>query len=159
MRSNQRFISVTSLRRANCPSSSVTTPNEAKKNLLVFGVGYRYLAGINQAPETRIEIDFTPQFRLPLGIQAGDRSRIDLRFIEGSNFSRRYRNRINLQRTLKVRRFTFSPMRRGNFSTAAVQEVGTRRHFNLERISRFASISTSNPTTSTIIMSGPLPIR
>jgi hypothetical protein len=71
MRSNQRFISVTSLRRTNCPSSSVTTPNEAKKNLLVFGVGYRYLAGINQAPETRIEIDFTPRFRLPLGIQAG----------------------------------------------------------------------------------------
>jgi hypothetical protein len=93
----------------------LTTPNEAKKNLLVFGVGYRYLAGINQAPENRIEIDFTPQFRLPLGIQAGDRSRIDLRFIEGSDFSWRYRNRISLQRTFKVRRFALSPYAQGEF--------------------------------------------
>jgi hypothetical protein len=49
----------------------LTTPNEAKNKLLVFGVGYRYLAGINQAPENRIELDFAPQFHLPLGIHAG----------------------------------------------------------------------------------------
>src|SRR5208283_3630777 len=85
----------------------IATPNEAKNNLLVFGVGYRYLAGINQAPENRIEIDAAPQIPLPLGIQASDRNRIDLRFIEGKAFSWRYRNRLNVQRTFKVHRFVF----------------------------------------------------
>jgi hypothetical protein len=49
----------------------LTTPNEAKKNLLVFGVGYRYLAGINQAPENRIEIDFTRNSACPSGSRRG----------------------------------------------------------------------------------------
>ncbi|MFZ1007704.1 MAG: hypothetical protein WAN65_12760 [Candidatus Sulfotelmatobacter sp.] len=87
----------------------LATPNEAKKNWLVFGVGYRYIAGINQAPESQGQLDFAPQFPLPLGIQASDRNRIDLRFVEGSNFSWRYRNRLNLQRTFKVHRLVFSP--------------------------------------------------
>src|SRR5271167_317558 len=69
----------------------LSTPNEAKNNLLVFGIGYPYLAGINQAPENRIKLDCAPQVHLPLGFQAADRNRIDLRFIEGSAFSWRYR--------------------------------------------------------------------
>jgi hypothetical protein len=93
----------------------LTTPNEAKNNSLVFGVGYRYLAGINQAPENRIEIDFTPQVPLPLGLQASDRSRVDVRFIEGAGTSWRYRNRINLQRTFTIQRFVFSPYGQGEF--------------------------------------------
>jgi hypothetical protein len=93
----------------------LTTPNEANNNLLVFGVGYRYLAGVNQTPENRLEVDVAPQFPLPLGIQASDRSRVDLRFIEGSAFSWRYRNRINLQRTFKVHRFVFSPYAQTEF--------------------------------------------
>jgi hypothetical protein len=91
----------------------ITTDNQAKHNLFVFGIGYRYLAGNNQAPENRIEVDGTPQFPLPLRIQAGDRNRIDLRFIEGSEFSWRYRNRLNAQRTIKVHHFIFSPYAQG----------------------------------------------
>ena len=91
----------------------VTTNNEGKKNLLVFGVGYRYLAGINQAAENRIELDFTPQASLPWGILVGDRNRFDLRFIDGSGFSWRYRNRLNAQRTFKIHRFVFSPYAQG----------------------------------------------
>lgn len=78
-----------------------------------FGIGYRYLAGINQAPENRIELDATPQFPLPWRIQAGDRSRIDLRFIEGNGFSWRYRNRLNVQRTFRIHRFLAHPTRSG----------------------------------------------
>ena len=52
---------------------------------------------------------------MPLGIQADDRNRIDLRFIEGSDFSWRYRNRITVQRTFKVHRFVFSPYVQGEF--------------------------------------------
>lgn len=93
----------------------LSTPNDARNNFLVFGVGYRYVAGINQPSENRIGLDFAPQFPLPLGIQADDRSRIDLRFIEGSDFSWRYRNRITVQRTFKVSRFVFSPYAQGEF--------------------------------------------
>jgi len=122
----------------------LTTPDEAKNSLLVFGVGYRYLAGINQAPENRIELDFTPQFHLPLGMQAADRNRVDLRFIEGSAFSWRYRNRVNLQRTFNVRRFAFSPYAQGEFFYSSSSgswnkttfQVGSdflfRKHFDLE---------------------------
>lgn len=122
----------------------LTTSNEAKNNLLVFGVGYRYLAGINQAPENRIELDFAPQFHLPLGLQAGDRNRIDLRFIEGSAFSWRYRNQISLQRTFTVHRFVFSPYAQGEFFYSSSSgswnkttfQVGSdfpfRKHFDFE---------------------------
>jgi hypothetical protein len=95
--------------------SVLSTPDEAKNNLLVFGVGYRYLAGINQAPENRAEFDFAPQFQLPWGIQASDRNRFDVRFIEGSGTSWRYRNRINLQRTFNIHRLIFSPYGQGEF--------------------------------------------
>ena len=88
---------------------SLTTNNQATKSALVFGIGYRYLAGINQAAENRIQLDFTPQFHLPWRIQGGDRNRMDLRFISGSPFSWRYRNRLKAQRTFKIRRFVFSP--------------------------------------------------
>jgi len=88
---------------------SIVTNNQAKNSMLVFGIGYRFIAGINQEPENRIELDFTPQFPLPWRIQAGDRSRVDLRFIEGSGFSWRYRNRLNVQRTFRIHRVVFSP--------------------------------------------------
>lgn len=122
----------------------ITTNNEAKSNLLVFGIGYRYLAGINQTPENRIELDATPQFPLPWRIQAGDRSRIDLRFIEGSGFSWRYRNRLSAQRTFKVHRFTFSPYAQGEifYSSSSgswnktIYQFGAdfplRKHFDFE---------------------------
>lgn len=87
----------------------LTTLNNEKDHLLAFGIGYRYYAGINQAPENRVELDFTPRFPLPWKIQFGDRTRIDLRFIQGSSFSWRYRNRPSLQRSFKARRLTYSP--------------------------------------------------
>ena len=107
----------------------LSTPNEAKNNLLVFGVGYRYLAGINQAPENRIELDFAPQFHLPLGFQAGDRNRVDLRFIEGSDFSWRYRNRLSLQRSFKVHRLVFSPYAQGEFFYSSSSESWNKTTF------------------------------
>jgi hypothetical protein len=122
----------------------LTTPNEAQNHSLVFGVGYRYLAGINQAPENRIELDVAPQFHLPLSIQASDRNRIDLRFIEGSGFFWRYRNQISLQRTFKVNRFVFSPYAQGEVFYSSKSEswnkttfqVGAdfpfRKHFDFE---------------------------
>lgn len=93
----------------------LSTPNEAENHMLVFGVGYRYIAGLDQPSENRIELDVTPQIPLPWGLQAGDRSRVDIRFIAGNSTSWRYRNRIGMQRTLSVRRFVFSPYAQGEF--------------------------------------------
>lgn len=93
----------------------LSTPNEAQNHSLVFGVGYRHLAGIDQSPENRVELDFAPQIHLPLRIQASDRNRIDLRFIENSGFFWRYRKQIGLQRTFKISRFTFSLYAQGEF--------------------------------------------
>ena len=87
----------------------LTTPNRAKDNLLVLGAGYKYLAGINQEPENRIELDFTTQLPLPGRILLADRNRVDLRFIQASDFTWRYRNSLSAQRTLKIHRFVFSP--------------------------------------------------
>jgi hypothetical protein len=122
----------------------LTSNNQAKSNFLVFGVGYRYLAGINQATENRIQLDFTPQFPLFWGIQAGDRNRIDLRFIESSGFYWRYRNRLNAQRTFKIRRFMISPYAQGEiFYSSATEswnkttyqfgaDLPFRKHFDFE---------------------------
>jgi hypothetical protein len=87
----------------------LSTLNREKDHLLAFGIGYRYLAGLNQAPENRAEFDVTPQIPLPWKMQLAVRSRIDLRFIEGSDFSWRYRNRPVLQRSFKMHGFVFSP--------------------------------------------------
>ena len=93
----------------------LSTLNTEKDHLLVFGIGYRYTGGINQASENRAELDVTPQFPLPWKMQLGDRTRIDLRFIEGSSFSWRYRNRPLLQRSFKIHRFSFSPYAQAEF--------------------------------------------
>jgi hypothetical protein len=97
----------------------LNTPDDAKKKMLVFGVGYNFIAGINQPYENRIEVDATPQFKLPLAIQASDRNRIDLRFIDGAAFTWRYRNSPTFQRTFKVRRLVFSPYAQAEFFRSA----------------------------------------
>ena len=93
----------------------LSTLNTEKNHLLVFGIGYRYIAGLNQAPENRAEFDVTPQFPLPWKLQMGDRTRIDLRFIQGSSFSWRYRNRPSLERSFIIHRFLFSPYAQAEF--------------------------------------------
>jgi Protein of unknown function (DUF2490) len=93
----------------------LTTPNTAKDHLLTFGGGYLYLAGVNQAAENRIVLDATPQIPLPWSLQASDRNRVDLRSVEGSGFSWRYRNCVTVQRTFKIQHLVFSPYAQAEF--------------------------------------------
>ena len=137
----------------------LSTPNEAQNHSLVFGVGYRYMAGINQAPENQDRTRFRASIPLATSIQASDRNRIDLRFIESSGFFWRYRNQISLQRTFTIIRFTFSPYAQGEFFYSSSSEVGTRRHFKRERIFRFANILSSNPIMSATKITVPFPMR
>ncbi len=93
----------------------LTTPNAAKDHLLTFGVGYLYLGGIDQVSENRIQLDATPQIPLPWSLQASDRNRVDLRSVEGSGFSWRYRNCVTVQRTFKIQHLVFSPYAQAEF--------------------------------------------
>jgi len=89
------------------------TPDQTKTRHLVLGLGYRYLAGVDQAPENRIEADFRGQLAFPWQIFLADRNRLDFRWIEGKPFSWRYRNRATLQRTFHTGSLRFSPYAQG----------------------------------------------
>jgi hypothetical protein len=49
---------------------------------------------------------------VPFGITLADRNRVDLRFMQGG-FSWRYRNRVAVERTFHIRKYTFDPYLRG----------------------------------------------
>lgn len=88
-----------------------TTGDDANRNLLTGGIGYRAISSTAKPEENRIELDLAPRFQLPGSMLLDDRNRIDLRFISG-NFTWRYRNRLTLQRTFKIHAFTVTPYAR-----------------------------------------------
>jgi hypothetical protein len=118
------------------------TPDESKRKYLVVRLGYRVLPSPNGTSEQRGIIEITPRYYLPKSFLLSDRNRLDLR---GTNtFSWRYRNRITLERDLKVGRVAFTPYGRveffynitaGNWERVAYT-VGTvfpfLRHFEME---------------------------
>ncbi len=87
----------------------LVTPNETKAHLLTFGIGYLFLGGANQASENRIQLEVQAQAPLPWRLQAGIRNRFEIRFIQGSGESWRYRFCPSVQRTFKIRGFSSSP--------------------------------------------------
>jgi Protein of unknown function (DUF2490) len=89
----------------------------SKSRLLTFRVGYRYLPTLRGkgGTENRGLLELTSRFSLPFNILLSDRNRVDLRFIEGQNFSWRYRNRLTLERNFVIKKYTFTPYVRGEF--------------------------------------------
>lgn len=78
-------------------------PDESRKRLLLFRVGYVYSRnpahGDSRASTDQIPtVEMTVQARLPGEILLSDRNRGDLRF-ENGMFRPRYRNRLRLERT------------------------------------------------------------
>jgi hypothetical protein len=83
--------------------------DDSKSRLLVLSVGYRYLPTPNAAPTNRLEPFFTLNAPLPkLKLLLSDRNRADLDWQAGS-FSWRYRNRIQLERTIRIGSYHPSP--------------------------------------------------
>ncbi len=79
--------------------------DDSKSRLLVVSVGYRYLPTPNTAPTNRFEPFFVLNYPIAkLGLLMSDRNRADLDWKSG-NFTWRYRNRIQLERTLRVVRY------------------------------------------------------
>jgi hypothetical protein len=83
--------------------------DDSKSRLLVLSVGYRYLPTPNQAPTNRLEPFFTLNSPLPrINFLLSDRNRFDLDW-QGGGFTWRYRNRIQLERTVRIGSYHPSP--------------------------------------------------
>ena len=88
--------------------------DESKTRLLMVRVGYRYIFpfGADGSDEHRGVVEVTSRCPLTHGLQVSDRSRVDLRDIDGT-FSWRYRNRLTVEREFSAGRFRFGPYARG----------------------------------------------
>ena len=83
--------------------------DDSKSRFLVVTVGYRYLPQANGAPGTnRLEPVVTLNLPMKGNFLLTDRNRTDLDWRVG-NFSWRYRNRFQVQRTLRLRSYHPAP--------------------------------------------------
>ena len=83
--------------------------DDSESRPLVFSIGYRYLPQANGAPATnRFEPIVTFNFPLKGKILLSDRNRGDLDWKNGS-FTWRYRNRIQLEKTLRWNSYHWTP--------------------------------------------------
>ena len=89
--------------------------DDSKSRPLVFSVGYRYLPQANNAPATnRMEPVVTLNFPLKGRFLLSYRNRADLDWRNG-NFTWRYRNRIQIEKTLTLRSYHPSPYASAEF--------------------------------------------
>jgi Protein of unknown function (DUF2490) len=76
--------------------------DDSKSRVLVVSVGYRYLPAPDTTPTNRFEPVFAVNFPIAkLGLLTSDRNRADLDWRAGS-FTWRYRNRLQLERTIRT---------------------------------------------------------
>ncbi len=76
--------------------------DDSKSRFMVVSVGYRYLPTPDTAPTNRFEPVFTVNYPIAkLGLLMSDRNRFDLDWQAG-NFTWRYRNRLQLERTMRT---------------------------------------------------------
>jgi len=89
--------------------------DESKSRPLVFSIGYRYLPDANNFPAiNRMEPVVTFSFPMKGNLLLSDRNRADLDWQSG-NFSWRYRNRFQIERTLTWRSYHLSPYASAEF--------------------------------------------
>jgi hypothetical protein len=83
--------------------------DDSKARPLLLTIGYRYLPVPDQPPTNRMEPVLTGAMPVPkVKILLTDRNRADLDWQNGS-FSWRYRNRVQFERSVKMRSYHLSP--------------------------------------------------
>jgi hypothetical protein len=82
--------------------------DDAKTRPLVVEDGYRYLIAPNEPSTQRMQPMATSHFPLKAGFLASDRNRADLDWKAGK-FSWRYRNKLTIERTIRVHGYHFIP--------------------------------------------------
>jgi hypothetical protein len=82
--------------------------DDAKKRPLVFESGYRIITAPNTPVTNRAQEAVTFHFPFALGILFSDRNRADLDWKAGT-FTWRYRNKLTLQRTVRISTYHLTP--------------------------------------------------
>ncbi len=82
--------------------------NDAKARPLVFAAGYRLLKAPDSPSTNRMDLAVTAHFPAGLGLLLSDRNRSDLDWSDGK-FEWRYRNKFEIQRTLKIHSYHPAP--------------------------------------------------
>ena len=88
--------------------------DDSKGRPIVFSIGYRYLPTPGSPPENRLEPIVTLNFAMKGRILLSDRNRGDLDWKSG-NFSWRYRNRVQFERTVRIHSYHLSPYASAEF--------------------------------------------
>jgi hypothetical protein len=107
----------------------ITTNNTASRQLLAFRAGYHYLAG--QSPENRGIVQGTARAPILGSMELSDRNRVDLRWVQGQLFSWRYRNRLALQRSFKIKRVRVTPYVDGEFIWSSTTQSWNQNLFDI----------------------------
>jgi hypothetical protein len=82
--------------------------DDSKSRVLVLSIGYRYLPSPDKPAVNRMEPVATFHFPMKGGVLISDRNRADLDWSNG-NFTWRYRNRLTLERAIKIRSYHPAP--------------------------------------------------
>ena len=88
--------------------------DDSKKRPVIVSIGYRSLPAPGVTPTNRMEPVVTFNLPLKYGFLVNDRNRGDLDWQNG-NFSWRYRNRIWIQRAIRIRSYHPSPYAAAEF--------------------------------------------
>ena len=87
-------------------------PDVFRNRYLSFRAGYRYRTSLTpggSVSENRAILEVASRYLLPWHLVISDRNRGEFRFIKGQAFSTRYRNRLWLERDIKLGSFTCTP--------------------------------------------------
>jgi hypothetical protein len=87
----------------------ILTNNTANRQFLAFRAGYHYLSGVGQPSENRGIIQGNARVPVGWSMVLSDRNRLDLRWVQNQPFSWRYRNRLMLERSFRIRRMRITP--------------------------------------------------
>ena len=87
-------------------------PDQAKSRLFLLRGGYHYLPSTKGPSEQRSVVEVTGRYPLRSGSLFSDRSRFELRFINGDS-SWRYRNRASMEKTVSIWSYHWTPYVRG----------------------------------------------
>jgi hypothetical protein len=90
--------------------------DDEKNHIMTLGAGFEYAHTDDDGStktEKRLFVQTVPVYFIPrVELRLEDRNRIEFRWVDGS-YSTRYRNKLSVERTLKLERFRFTPYASG----------------------------------------------
>lgn len=130
--------------------------DDSKSRLLRFSIGYRYLPSADKPDTQRLTMSVTSQLPFVAQIRLSDRNRADLDW-SSNQFTWRYRNRVNLNRRVRIASYHPEPYASAEFfydsqyrkwNTTAVYAgclfpIG--KHLELDSYYEHQNITSKNP--------------